>query len=169
MRRSPSRVAWWLLAGLLLILTLPLLIGSVHLARWLLYGDGSLDLAAGAISIVDGDTFDIGNERWRPTGYDAPEIRNAKCPEERALGVAASFRLQHLISTAQTIRATPKRRRVSGKLTKDKWGRQLGTLTVDGRDVGSILIAEGLARPYNGGRRESWCPLLPITPPSPRS
>ena len=27
----------------------------------------------------------------------------------------------------------------------------------DGRDVGDILIKEQLARPYNGGKRHSWC------------
>jgi endonuclease YncB( thermonuclease family) len=26
-----------------------------------------------------------------------------------------------------------------------------------GRDVAGILIGEGLARPYHGGRRSGWC------------
>lgn len=34
--------------------------------------------------------------------------------------------------------------------------RILATITVDGRDVGKILIEEGLARPWEGKRR-SWC------------
>jgi len=27
----------------------------------------------------------------------------------------------------------------------------------DGRDLGAAMIAEGLARPYDGGKREGWC------------
>ncbi len=43
----------------------------------------------------------------------------------------------------------------SGK--RDKYGRTLATLTANGRDVGDVLIGEGLARPYHGERRKSWC------------
>jgi micrococcal nuclease len=33
-------------------------------------------------------------------------------------------------------------------------------LSLDGRDVGRVLIAEGLAVPYSGGRRIDWCARL---------
>jgi endonuclease YncB( thermonuclease family) len=33
----------------------------------------------------------------------------------------------------------------------------LRTVQVSGREVGALLIAEGLARPYRG-RKEGWCP-----------
>ncbi|PAP96113.1 thermonuclease family protein [Mesorhizobium wenxiniae] len=39
---------------------------------------------------------------------------------------------------------------------KDRYGRTLATIEVDGRDVGDILIGEGLARPWTGKRRP-WC------------
>jgi micrococcal nuclease len=41
----------------------------------------------------------------------------------------------------------------------DKYfGRIVARLVLsDGVDAGQILLAEGLARPYAGGRRESWC------------
>ena len=39
----------------------------------------------------------------------------------------------------------------------DRYGRTLAHLTVNGRDVGGVLIGEGLARQYNGGRRQGWC------------
>ena len=38
----------------------------------------------------------------------------------------------------------------------DVYGRKLRNLAVDGRDVGDVLVSEGLARPYGGGRR-GWC------------
>lgn len=43
----------------------------------------------------------------------------------------------------------------SGRV-KDRYGRTLATIEVNGRDVGKIMIAEGLARPWTGKRR-SWC------------
>jgi endonuclease YncB( thermonuclease family) len=43
----------------------------------------------------------------------------------------------------------------SGKL--DRYRRSLAHLTVNGKDVGEILISEGLARPYNGKHRDGWC------------
>jgi len=27
----------------------------------------------------------------------------------------------------------------------------------DGRDLGDALVSAGLARPYDGGHRQSWC------------
>jgi len=36
-------------------------------------------------------------------------------------------------------------------------GGVLGKLTVNGHDAGQILIEQGLARPYSGGRRQPWC------------
>jgi endonuclease YncB( thermonuclease family) len=39
---------------------------------------------------------------------------------------------------------------------KDRHGRLLATITVDGKDVGEIMIAEGLARPWVG-KRQPWC------------
>ncbi|WP_290897841.1 thermonuclease family protein [Hoeflea sp.] len=39
----------------------------------------------------------------------------------------------------------------------DRYGRTLACVYADGRDVAKALIAAGLARPYDGGRREGWC------------
>jgi hypothetical protein len=46
------------------------------------------------------------------------------------------------------------------------YGCACGYLTVDGEDVGDVLIAERLAHPLMCGkhscpRRQSWCPLVP--------
>jgi endonuclease YncB( thermonuclease family) len=40
----------------------------------------------------------------------------------------------------------------------DRDGRQFGHLRVDGKDVGEILIREGLCAPYSGhAKRRDWC------------
>lgn len=43
---------------------------------------------------------------------------------------------------------------------KDRYGRTLGRVLVDGVDVGELLISEGLARRWDG-RRHPWCGAAP--------
>jgi micrococcal nuclease len=44
----------------------------------------------------------------------------------------------------------------SGLRDEDRYGRKLRTIERDGRSLGDVLVAEGLARPWDGARR-SWC------------
>ncbi|MEL4069567.1 thermonuclease family protein [Ochrobactrum sp. GPK 3] len=110
-------------------------------------------LATSAPQAIDGDTFIIGSEHVRIANIDAPETRKAKCDAERRLGQVAKRRLQELLSSPgfEMERGDPKSGRV-----KDKYGRTLATIYVDGADVGLILIDEELARPWRG-KREPWC------------
>ena len=104
------------------------------------------------ITAVDGDTVDR-IWRHRLVGYDAPEIRRPKCAAEREAGLAARVRLTELIAGGRDVRLS----RVQWR--PDKYGRILGRLTIDGRDVAAIAIAEGWGRPYDGRTKaEGWCP-----------
>ena len=67
-----------------------------------------------------------------------------QCDAELALGKRATERVKELLASGE-VRVIE-----SGKI--DRYGRTLAHLTVNGRDVGGVLIGEGLARPYNGGR-----------------
>jgi endonuclease YncB( thermonuclease family) len=40
---------------------------------------------------------------------------------------------------------------------RDRNDRGLARLYIGRADVAGILIGEGLAREYNGGRRQGWC------------
>lgn len=41
---------------------------------------------------------------------------------------------------------------------QDKYGRMLARVILpNGQDYGQALISEGLARPYEGGRKQDWC------------
>ncbi len=113
--------------------------------RFLLY-------ALVAFIVVDGDTIKAPyGVTYRLLGFDTPETHFAKCDAERELGLAAKDRLEELLATGEV--------RVIESGKRDKYGRTLAALTVNGRDVGDILIGESLARPYKGGHRDSWCGL----------
>lgn len=107
------------------------------------------------LEAVDGDTLRHGFWTWRLAGFDAPEIHNAKCPEERARGELAKARLIAMIQEAgdrwQLVPAAGR--------AKDQYGRRLARLELDGIDAGEILIVEHLAQDYDGGQRPGWCGL----------
>lgn len=102
-----------------------------------------------SIFVYDGDTILLGQERIRIVGLDTPELgHRARCREE---AVAAERAKQALIGEIARGNVALNRQGI------DRYGRTLARVTVDGRDVASTLIANGLARPYNGGRRGGWC------------
>ncbi|MCA1748460.1 MAG: thermonuclease family protein [Parasphingopyxis sp.] len=111
---------------------------------------GLCGAAARINCVVDGDTFWIDGEKVRILDIDTPELHPARCAEEERLGLAAKHRLHALLNGGEL------RLHRAGDRDRDRYGRMLRTASVDGRDVGDVLIAEGLARPYGGGRR-SWC------------
>jgi micrococcal nuclease len=99
--------------------------------------------------VIDGDTVHMGAERYRLLGIDAAEIRHAQCDAERRLGVLTKKRLEALIGTG-AVELEPEHPK------RDKYGRLLVHLFVNGEDASCVLIREGYARPWVG-RREDWC------------
>jgi endonuclease YncB( thermonuclease family) len=100
--------------------------------------------------IVDGDTIWLDGVNLRLEGYDTPEPYTAICggAAEQALAKRASARFRELLN-ANAFTVT------TGGL--DNTGeRTLATIRIGGRDVGDILIEEGLARRWPDGQ-EWWC------------
>ena len=95
--------------------------------------------------VVDGDTFWTDGEKVRIADIDAPEIEG-KCAFERDLALEARNRLAELLGEAFSLR----------RQGKDRYGRTLVIVTVNGASAGQVLVAEGLARRWTG-RREAWC------------
>lgn len=100
--------------------------------------------------VVDGDTIWYSGEKIRIEDIDAPEISNPKCASEEALGQRAKHRLLELLNAGpfQLVRA--------GDRDKDRYGRLLRVIERDGQSLGGILVAEGLARRWDGARHP-WC------------
>jgi micrococcal nuclease len=115
-------------------------------------GNGSFVLCAGtpqANCVIDGDTIRYGGEKIRLEDIDAPEVFSPRCASEAARGERATRRLLELMN------AGPFRLVANGR-DEDRYGRKLRTIERDGRSLGDVLVAEGLARPWDGARR-SWC------------
>lgn len=105
------------------------------------------------VQVIDGDTirYNYRPERHlhydiRLYGGDAPEL-HVPCEKERAL--ASKNRLAALLHEGH----------IKFKIArqKDRYGRAIGIVAVENRSVMNVLISEGHARPYLGGRRDSWC------------
>ncbi len=105
-----------------------------------------------ACEAIDGDTIVCGRERVRILNVDTPERGSgARCAIEAELAERARvFTAAAIAGGRVEIRPDPKRPR-------DRYGRTLAWVLVDGADVGDGLVAAGLARPWDG-RRRPWCP-----------
>jgi endonuclease YncB( thermonuclease family) len=120
----------------------------------------------GQVEVLDGDTVRVAGETFRLVGFDAPETYRAQCPSERELGNRATFRLRQLVAGAGLdLERVPCACRIGTEGTpRCNYGRSCGVLKARGKDVGEVLIAEGLARAFVCSRtscppRESWCPI----------
>jgi micrococcal nuclease len=99
--------------------------------------------------VVDGDTFWFSGEKYRIADIDTPEIHGPKCAAEGALGARATDRLQTLMNEGAFSLE-------SGDRNTDRYGRSLRVVTRGGESIGGMLVAEGLAREWEGARR-GWC------------
>jgi micrococcal nuclease len=100
---------------------------------------------------VDGDSIACAGETIRISNIDTPEKGPlAKCAAEAALAERASaFTAARL--TAGDVVVIPDKAR-----PRDRYGRTLARVEVAGGDLGDLLVAAGLARPWDGKRR-GWC------------
>lgn len=99
--------------------------------------------------VVDGDTFYFRGEKIRVADINAPEVSEPKCADEARLGAAATRRFQSLLN------AGPIELR-RGSRDEDRYGRKLRTVHRNGRSLGDVLVAEGLAHRWRG-YKEDWC------------
>lgn len=99
--------------------------------------------------VVDGDTIWYRGSKIRIADIDTPETHQPRCAAEAARGAAATRRLHQLVNAGPFSLQSIAR-------DEDRYGRKLRILTRGGQSLGELLLEEGLARYYAGGRR-SWC------------
>ena len=104
--------------------------------------------------IIDGDTIALGSERVRILNIDAPESFRSHCERELRAGLKAKERLAALVRSGAI---------EVERHGQDRYRRTLARITVSGRDVGEVLVREGLALPWRDGaeakeeRTRHWC------------
>ena len=110
--------------------------------------------------VVDGDTVDVLSDlgfdvrmqlRLRLAGINTPESRTRN-KEEKVLGLKAKVFLKETLELADVIEFESHDR--------GKYGRVLATIYTTRNDkrtnVNELLVQEGHARYYDGGKREPW-------------
>jgi micrococcal nuclease len=93
----------------------------------------------------------LGHEaQVRVNGIDAPEVRTKDACEAKAAD-SARLRAKEILTAAKRIDLL--------NVAKDKYFRILADVFVDGFSLADILLKEGLAVSYDGGRKEivKWC------------
>ena len=114
-------------------------------------------------AVIDGDTLTVVVPVWlglavttsvRLRGIDAPEL-HGRCQREKDLAAEAKRYLA--TETTPQVRLT--------NIEGDKYyGRVEADVTTvpDGLSLADAMLASGLARPYDGGKRGQWCGLASL-------
>ena len=116
-----------------------------------------------SFSITDGDTIRISGENkgTRLVGFNTPETFSPRCEREAQLGRRATARLKEIVASSDMELVKVPCACPSGTEGTDacNFGRSCGVLRANGKDVGDILISEGLAVRFVCGRTS--CPSTP--------
>lgn len=134
-----------------------------------IYGDADVERV---VRVYDGDTCTVDIRRFyvkgkdgktevlednhpiisesiniRTRGVDTPEIKS-KDEKSKALAIKARNYVRERLRDAKKITLR--------NIVKDKYFRLVATVDVDGHDIAQDLIHEGLALPYDGGKKADW-------------
>jgi len=110
------------------------------------------------VRTIDGDTFEARvalrpgltiTTRVRLRDIDAPEL-HARCADEFRRAEAAADALERLLGEGGVTIWNVGPDKYPGRIDAD-------VATARTASVSAALLAGGYARPYDGGRRESWC------------
>ena len=118
-------------------------------------------ITCASMIVIDGDTIKCDGQNMRllgggvpfKSGVDAPEMGGrAKCEAERILALKAKDRLkQLLLSGVPRIEDSGARDRTSSRRPL------INIYLADGREVGRVLLSEGLAKQWSPKQKVDWC------------
>ncbi|QFR31831.1 thermonuclease family protein [Ancylobacter sp. TS-1] len=120
----------------------PSTLGSVLVALALvalaLVAERFVPALTGAVRVADGDSLEVGGERVRLDGIDAPELHQSCGEGAKAwpCGERARAALEALVARG-TVSCRP--------VDEDRYSRAVSVCTVDGADIGARLVEQGWA------------------------
>lgn len=115
---------------------------------------------ASVVKVTDGDTIRARVSIWpqqtvdtaiRVRDLDTPELKG-KCENERGMARMAKARAELLMPVGSIVTLS--------NVDADKFGgrHDADVKLSDGRKLADVLVADGLARRYDGkGKRKGWC------------
>ncbi|TLU65715.1 thermonuclease family protein [Thalassotalea litorea] len=123
-----------------------------------LFGNYGSVTVASIVNVYDGDTFRANIAHWpdvignntpiRINAVDTPEIRG-KCAAEKQLAIQARDFTREQLLKAELIELR--------NIERGKYFRLVADVYLDGQSLAQQLLSHGLARPYDGNKRQSWC------------
>jgi endonuclease YncB( thermonuclease family) len=125
---------------------------------WKRAGNPDVRHPVDVVRTIDGDTFEARVHLWpglemttrvRLRGIDAPELK-ASCPQELEMAQASQVALRGLLEEGEVTIYNIGPDKYNGRVVADAATRRTA-------NVSAALLAAGLARNYNGGRRGGWC------------
>ena len=94
---------------------------------------------SGAIEVIDGDTFDVGHTRLRLYGVDAPEIGQTCTNAGGAAWDCGTWVRDQVRARFEGQKARCE------EVVQDLYGCSVARCTLRGKDMGRVLVQEGLA------------------------
>ena len=95
----------------------------------------------GPVQVIDGDTLDVGGVRVRLHAIDAPELDQVCLAGSREVPCGRWVRDAVKVRYAGRVASCT-------ALDTDRYGRTVARCTVDGQDIGGMLVSDGLAFAY---------------------
>ena len=96
----------------------------------------------GSIHVIDGDTIDVGSQRVRLHGIDAPEVDQTCTHPRTGVWPCGAFVRDQVAALYQGQFAS------CDVIDVDRYGRVVGKCYVAGRDIAETIVSAGLAEAY---------------------
>jgi micrococcal nuclease len=106
------------------------------------------------VRVIDGDTIEVcnasGPERIRIANLDAPESYRPACAKEKIAGIQAK-------QAAIQLFIRPNVNLDINRHSKDRYGRSVADVSVNGIDFRQHMIAEGHGVEWKFNEKHNWC------------
>jgi len=114
------------------------------------------------LKVYDGDTITLAvidcgklvKYSMRLMGVDTPEIKGGTEETRKKAKEARDFVHEKIFDKIVEVNILNGKLDENGKIVKEKYGRLLGRIKIDGEDLSELLISKNYAKPYFGGTKE---------------
>lgn len=117
----------------------------------------ALAVSANTVEVVSADAVRANGHVFRLYDIDAPQV-GAQCRRERERAAETAAYVRDLLANAARVEIRPgydPRGRQSWP--RDRAGRRLADIRIDGVDLGALLKQQGLAVRWNNHQTFNWC------------